>query len=130
MDVTDWKANLCIIVCKLAKSRRQRPMKRPIKYKRFYPIKKSPKTYDCLLALAAALRFAPTPSLRLLFTTLYFVEGRPSALVSSLATFLRLPRFPQVVFSFRIGLISSKKDAADCENSVLTVDEQCETYLA
>ncbi|GFY30629.1 hypothetical protein TNCV_3117911 [Trichonephila clavipes] len=66
-----------------------------------------------LLVLAVALRFAPTPSLRPLLATLYFVEAKSSAL-SSLATFLRLPRFPKIFFSVRIELRSSKNDAVDC----------------
>ncbi|GFT10542.1 hypothetical protein TNCV_1943001 [Trichonephila clavipes] len=50
-------------------------------------------------------------------------EARSSALVSSLATFLRLPQFPLVAFSFVIGLNSSKNDAADFENSVVAIYE-------
>ncbi|GFX34395.1 hypothetical protein TNCV_3227401 [Trichonephila clavipes] len=43
---------------------------------------------QCLLVLAAALRFAPTPSLRPMLATLYFEEVRPSALVSFLESIL------------------------------------------
>ncbi|GFU70119.1 hypothetical protein TNCV_5057131 [Trichonephila clavipes] len=79
---------------------------------------------SCLLALSAAVRFAPTPSLRPPLATL-FVEAKTSALVSSLETFLRFPRFPQVVFSDGIELISTKSDVADCEDTVMIIDEPC-----
>ncbi|GFX18346.1 hypothetical protein TNCV_4306471 [Trichonephila clavipes] len=46
----------------------------------------------CLLTLPVVLRFAPTSSLCPSFAIL-FLEASPFALVSSLATFLRLPRF-------------------------------------
>ncbi|GFV87956.1 transposable element Tcb1 transposase [Trichonephila clavipes] len=80
----------------------------------------------CLLTLAVALLFATTSSPRPSLATL-FLEARPYALVSSLATFFRLTKFPQVVFSVGIRLSSSKKDAADCKSSVVTIDEPCAT---
>ncbi|GFW26268.1 hypothetical protein TNCV_4423151 [Trichonephila clavipes] len=38
----------------------------------------------CLLALAVALNFNPTPSLRPPLATFFLVEARPSALISAL----------------------------------------------
>ncbi|GFY06594.1 hypothetical protein TNCV_3524501 [Trichonephila clavipes] len=71
--------------------------------------------------ICCSMRFSLTPSLRPLLETLYFVEARTSALVSSLAK--RLSRFPQDVLRFGIGLSSSKNDAADCEISVVTTED-------
>ncbi|GFX34321.1 hypothetical protein TNCV_3226681 [Trichonephila clavipes] len=78
----------------------------------------------CLLALAVSLRFAPAPSLRPPLAILFLLEARPPELVSSLATFLCLPRLPQFVFSVGIGL-TSKNAAAGYENSVMTFAELC-----
>ncbi|GFU67285.1 hypothetical protein TNCV_3556111 [Trichonephila clavipes] len=51
---------------------------------------------------------------------IFFVE-----FVSCLATFSRLPRFLQAVFSIVMRLSSSKNAAAVCENSIVTIDEPC-----
>ncbi|GFW17236.1 hypothetical protein TNCV_1957071 [Trichonephila clavipes] len=71
----------------------------------------------------------PKPSIRPLLTTLFYVEARPEALVSSIGTFLRLPRFLQLVFSVGIGLSNSRNGAADFENSVGTIDELCASVI-
>ncbi|GFU41786.1 hypothetical protein TNCV_977861 [Trichonephila clavipes] len=59
----------------------------------------------------------------------FFVEDRHSAIVSSFATFLLLPQFPQVVFSVGIGLGFSKNDASDCKNLVWAIDEPCAAVI-
>lgn len=74
-------------------------------------------------ALFVALRFAPTPTLELPLATLFLAEARLSALVSSLAMFLRFPRLLQVVFNVGTGLSSFKSDAVDREDSEMTEDE-------
>ncbi|GFW86839.1 hypothetical protein TNCV_2809941 [Trichonephila clavipes] len=83
----------------------------------------------CLLALAVALRFETTHSVQPHFEPFFFVEAKPFALVSSRATFLRLLRFPQVVFRVEIRLTSSTNAAADCGNSVVIIDETCATII-
>ncbi|GFX84973.1 hypothetical protein TNCV_4998021 [Trichonephila clavipes] len=67
----------------------------------------------CLLAFVVALRSLQPPSL----------FRRTSALVRSLATFLRLPRFLKIVFNVAIGLSSSK--SADWEYSVGIINGCC-----
>ncbi|GFV69619.1 hypothetical protein TNCV_4507341 [Trichonephila clavipes] len=87
--------------------------------------------HSVCLAFAFSLRFAPTPSLRtsvknsLLRRTLTLCTSS----VSYLATFLCLPRFPQIVFSVVIELCSSKYDAADSANSVVTMDQPCAAVI-
>ncbi|GFX09664.1 hypothetical protein TNCV_2186601 [Trichonephila clavipes] len=76
-------------------------------------------------ALAAALRFGSTPSLRPPLTTLFVEALGPFALLNSLEMFLRLTQFPQVLFSVGIGLSSSKNDATDYEKTVVTIDGPC-----
>ncbi|GFW70445.1 histone-lysine N-methyltransferase SETMAR [Trichonephila clavipes] len=71
--------------------------------------------------LAVALRFVQTPSVD---NPLLRKSQNSSALLSFLATFLRLPRFPQVVLRVGIELNSSKNDAVYCGNSVVTVNPQ------
>ncbi|GFV03497.1 hypothetical protein TNCV_5060381 [Trichonephila clavipes] len=79
----------------------------------------------CFLVLNVELCFATTPSLRPLLATLLCVEVKPSTLVSSLEMFLRVPRFSEVAFSVGMGVSPSKRDAADNEDSVMTVNEPC-----
>ncbi|GFW13875.1 uncharacterized protein TNCV_2097561 [Trichonephila clavipes] len=83
-----------------------------------------------LADIAVNLHFAPTPSQRPPLATL-FLEVRPSNICHLSGTFLRLPRFPQVVFNVGIGISSPKNAAADCDNSVVAIDEPCaaETWL-
>ncbi|GFU48548.1 hypothetical protein TNCV_1439251 [Trichonephila clavipes] len=52
-----------------------------------------------------------------------------TAFVSSLATFLHLLQFLQVVFSVETGVSSSKNHAADCKNSVVAIDEPCAAVI-
>ncbi|GFT95828.1 hypothetical protein TNCV_311801 [Trichonephila clavipes] len=69
---------------------------------------------DALCFLALALRFTLPSSL---------LPRSQTSCTCQLYMFLHLPRFPQVVFSVGIGLNSSKSDAADREDSVVTIDE-------
>ncbi|GFT26801.1 hypothetical protein TNCV_3709861 [Trichonephila clavipes] len=82
-----------------------------------------------LLALTVVLHFPPTSYLRTPLAIFFFVEAITSALVSSLPTFFRHPRFPQVDFNVVIGLRSSKKKAADYENSVMTIHDPCDAVI-
>ncbi|GFV48297.1 hypothetical protein TNCV_666991 [Trichonephila clavipes] len=55
----------------------------------------------------------------------FVLRASSSAPVSSLVTLLRHPRFPKVVCRVEIQLSFSKSDAADCEDSIVTIDEPC-----
>ncbi|GFW54342.1 hypothetical protein TNCV_3703021 [Trichonephila clavipes] len=74
----------------------------------------------CLLALAVALRFPPTLSLRPLLATLL---RRSQGFCNIQLSCNVLPRFPQVALRVGIGLSSSKIAAADFQNSVVITDE-------